>query len=151
MFIACGRLFHMGWAMAFKTPSKPMARSKGLQAKTPMQAKSAFTAKPSSPADQIKAHKKALQAATIRALEKARRTAAEQGVDLSEWENEFIEGVTQRVKTYGRAFADPDKGAMNGTLSLRQGVKLREIRKKAQKGKQAHTKDHEPSHEDEDE
>ncbi|WP_303829296.1 hypothetical protein [Asticcacaulis taihuensis] len=117
--------------MAFKTPSKGMTRSKGLQTKKPLQAK------PRSPADQIKAQKKAMQAATLRALEKARRTAAEQGIALSEWENDFIDGVTERVKTYGRAFADPDKGAMNGTLSLRQGVKLREIRKKAQKGKQA--------------
>ena len=117
--------------MAFKTPAKGMSRSKGLQTKKPLQAK------PQSPADQIKAQKKAMQAATLRALEKARRTAAEQGIALSEWENDFIDGVTERVKTYGRAFADPDKGAMNGTLSLRQGVKLREIRKKAQKGKQA--------------
>jgi len=123
--------------MAFKTPSKGMTRSKGLQTKKPLQTKSGFTVKPQSPLDQIKAQKKALQAATIRALEKARRTATEQGVDLSEWENAFIEGVTDRVKTYGRAFADPDKGAMHGTLSVRQGVKLREIRKKAQKGKQA--------------
>lgn len=117
--------------MAFKTPAKGMSRSKGLQTKKPLQAKAR------SPADQIKAQKKAMQAATLRALEKARRTAAEQGIALSEWENDFIDGVTERVKTYGRAFADPDKGAMNGTLSLRQGVKLREIRKKAQKGKQA--------------
>ncbi|HTM83137.1 hypothetical protein [Asticcacaulis sp.] len=121
--------------MAFKTPSKGMTRSKGLQTKKPLQVKSSFTVKPQSPLDQIKAQKKALQAATIRALEKAKREAAEQGVELSEWENEFIEGVTERVKTYGRAFADPDKGAMNGTLSLRQGMKLKEIRKKAQKGK----------------
>jgi hypothetical protein len=121
--------------MAFKTPSKGMTRSRGLQSKKPLQAKSSFTAKPQSPLDQIKAQKKALQAATIRALEKAKREAAEQGVELSEWENEFIEGVTERVKTYGRAFADPDKGAMNGTLSLRQGIKLKEIRKRARKGK----------------
>ncbi len=118
--------------MAFKTPSKSMMRSKGLQTKKPLQAKSSFTAKPQSPLDQAKAQKKALQAATIRALEKARREATEQGVELSEWENDFIEGITERVKTYGRAFADPDKGAMNGTLSMRQGVKLREIRKKVQ-------------------
>jgi hypothetical protein len=125
--------------MAFKTPSKAgMTRSKplqskgGLQTRKPLQAKVGFTAKPASPLDQIKAQKKALQAATIRALEKARREAAEQGVDLSEWENEFIEGVSERVKTYGRAFADPDKGAMNGTLSMRQGQKLKEIRKKVQ-------------------
>ncbi|HTN41712.1 MAG TPA: hypothetical protein VLZ84_11205 [Asticcacaulis sp.] len=126
--------------MAFKTPSKGMARTKGLQTKKPLQAKTGFAAKPQSPLDQIKAQKKALQATTIRALEKARREAAEHGVDLSEWENEFIDGVTERVKTYGRAFADPDKGAMNGTLSLRQGVKLREIRKKAQNSKQAASK-----------
>lgn len=123
--------------MAFKTPAKGMTRSKGLQTKKPLQAKAPLAARSLSPADQIKAQKKAMQAATIRALEKARRTAAEQGVELSEWETDFIDGVTERVKTYGRAFADPDKGAMNGTLSLRQGVKLREIRKKAQKGKQA--------------
>jgi hypothetical protein len=125
--------------MAFKTPSKTgMSRSKplqsksGLQTRKPMQTKAGFSAKPASPLDQIKAQKKALQAATIRALEKAKREAAEQGIDLSEWENEFIEGVSERVKTYGRAFADPDKGAMNGTLSMRQGQKLKEIRKKVQ-------------------
>ena len=126
--------------MAFKskTPGKPMGRSKGLETKAPLKAKagfaaqSSFTNKPASPLDQAKAQKVALQKATIRALEKARREAAEAGVDLSEWESEFIEGVSERVKTYGRAFADPDKGAMNGTLSLRQGLKLKEIRKKVQ-------------------
>ncbi len=129
--------------MAFKTPSKGMKRSKGLQTnkglqtKRPLQANSGFTTKPQSPLEQIKAQKKAMQVATIRALEKAKREAAEKGIELSEWESEFIEDVTERVKTYGRAFADPDKGAMNGTLSVRQGVKLREIRKKAQKAKQA--------------
>ena len=131
--------------MAFKTPSKGMARSKALQTRKPLQVKASFTAKPQSPLDQIKAQKKALQAATIRALEKARREAADQGIELSEWENAFIEGVTERVKTYGRAFADPDKGAMNGTLSLRQGVKLKEIRKKAQAGNRTRPKPDEPA------
>jgi hypothetical protein len=106
-----------------------MTRTSSLRTKKPLQARAL------SPAERIKTQKKAIQAATIRALEKTRRTAAEQGVALSEWEADFIDSVTERVKTYGRAFADPDKGAMNGTLSLRQGVKLREIRKKAQKGK----------------
>jgi hypothetical protein len=120
--------------MAFKskTPGKPMGRSKGLEIKTSLKAKSSFASKPASPLDAIKAQKVAMQKATIRALEKARREAAEAGVDLSDWESEFIEGVSERVKTYGRAFADPDKGAMNGTLSLRQGLKLKEIRKKVQ-------------------
>lgn len=82
-----------------------------------------------------------MQKATLRALEKARSEAATAGVELSEWESEFIDSVSQRVKTYGRAFADPDKGAMNGTLSLRQGVKLKEIRKKARKPKAPDSED----------
>jgi hypothetical protein len=35
------------------------------------------------------------------------------------------------VKTYGRAFADPDKGAPEASLSAMQGVKLKEIGAKA--------------------
>ena len=118
--------------MAFqsKTSPKGLKRGKPLQTKGAMKPGAGFSAKPPSPADQRKAAQKALQKATLRALEKARQEAIEQGVDLSAWENEFIEGVSERVKTYGRAFADPDKGAMNGTLSLRQGIKLKEIRKK---------------------
>ena len=126
--------------MAFtsKTPAKglkrgkPLSQTKPLNTSSGLKSGSAFAATPLSQAEQRKAAQKALQKATLRALEKARLEAAEQGVDLSEWENEFISTVSERVKTLGRAFADPDKGAMNGTLSLRQGVKLREIRKKAQ-------------------
>jgi len=39
--------------------------------------------------------------------------------------------VAQRVKTYGRAFGDPDKGAPGTPLSVMQGVKLKEISAKA--------------------
>ena len=107
-------------------------RAKPLQTRTPMKPGTGFAAKsPLSIADQRKAQQKALQKATLRALEKAQKEAAERGVDLSEWENEFLAGVSDRVKTYGRAFADPDKGAAGTTLSLRQGLKLKEIRKKA--------------------
>jgi hypothetical protein len=35
------------------------------------------------------------------------------------------------VKTYGRAFADPDKGAPGTSLSMMQGRKLKEITAKA--------------------
>ncbi|ESQ80540.1 hypothetical protein [Asticcacaulis sp. YBE204] len=120
--------------MAFKskTPAKGLRQKTPLQTKKPLQSKAGFNAKPTTPAappsplDQ----KKALQRQTLRALERAKKAAAEAGVDLSDWESEFIDGVTERVKTYGRAFADPDKGAMNGTLSMLQGQKLREIRKK---------------------
>ncbi len=120
--------------MAFKArpPGKELSRSKPLQTKKPIKAGSGFAAKaPPSPTDQRKAQQQALQKATLRALEKARKEAAERGIDLSEWENDFLEGVSERVKTYGRAFADPDKGAAGTTLSVRQGVKLKEIRKKA--------------------
>ena len=135
--------------MAFKTrppdkgPGKGLARSKGLQTKAPLKTNASlktkapmkpgagFSAKPPSPAEQRQAQQKALQKATLRVLEKAQKEAAERGVDLSEWESEFLDSVSERVKTYGRAFADPDKGASGSTLSARQGVKLKEIRKKA--------------------
>lgn len=50
---------------------------------------------------------------------------------LSEWEGEFLESVSERVKTHGRAFADPEKGAPGQALSAMQGRKLKEIAKKA--------------------
>jgi hypothetical protein len=64
-------------------------------------------------------------------LKRARRTADKAGIELSEWEGEFLDSVSQRVKTYGRAFADPDKGAPGTPLSMMQGAKLREISAKA--------------------
>ena len=50
---------------------------------------------------------------------------------LSEWEGAFIQSVSERVKTHGRAFADPEKGAPGQALSAMQGRKLKEIAKKA--------------------
>lgn len=50
---------------------------------------------------------------------------------LSEWEGEFLDSVSERVKTHGRAFADPEKGAPGQALSAMQGRKLKEIAKKA--------------------
>lgn len=70
----------------------------------------------------------------LNALRRAKRTAEQTGVELSEWEGEFLGSVEVRVEKYGRAFADPDKGAINGALSLRQGLKLKQITDKA-KGK----------------
>jgi hypothetical protein len=70
----------------------------------------------------------------LSALKRARRAAEQSGVELSDWEGEFLGSVEGRVEKYGRAFADPDLGAINGALSLRQGVKLKEITAKA-KGK----------------
>jgi hypothetical protein len=72
--------------------------------------------------------------AALNALKRARRAAQQAGVELSAWEGEFLGSVGARVSTYGRAFADPDKGAPGAALSARQGVKLKEIALKA-KGK----------------
>lgn len=70
--------------------------------------------------------------AALNALRRARRAAARSGVELSDWEGEFLGSVEQRVETFGRAFADPEKGAAGHALSGRQGVKLKEITAKAQ-------------------
>ena len=69
--------------------------------------------------------------AALSALKKARRAAERAGVKLSEWEGEFLGSVEQRVKTYGRAFGDPEKGAPGASLSALQTVKLKEIPAKA--------------------
>ncbi len=53
------------------------------------------------------------------------------GVKLSDWEGEFLGSVSERVKTYGRAFGDPEKGAPGQALSAMQHVKLKEIAAKA--------------------
>ena len=69
--------------------------------------------------------------AALNALKRARRAAEKAGVELSGWEGEFLGSVAERVSTYGRAFADPEKGAPGAALSARQGVKLKEIVAKA--------------------
>jgi hypothetical protein len=79
------------------------------------------------PADPREAAKRA----ALNALRRAKRAAEKAGVELSAWEGEFLESVSQRVKTYGRAFGDPDKGAPGTSLSVMQGVKLKEISAKA--------------------
>jgi hypothetical protein len=69
--------------------------------------------------------------AALRALHKARAAAEKSGAKLSDWEGEFLGSVEGRLKTYGRAFADPEKGALSASLSVRQTVKVREIAAKA--------------------
>jgi hypothetical protein len=67
----------------------------------------------------------------LNALRRAKRAADRAGVALSEWEGEFLGSVAERVSTYGRAFGDPEKGAPGAALSVRQGVKRKEIASKA--------------------
>ena len=71
------------------------------------------------------------QRAALNALRRAQRAADKAGVKLSDWEGEFLESVTERVKTYGRAFADPEKGGQGEAFSVMQHIKLKEIVAKA--------------------
>ena len=77
------------------------------------------------------AAKAARQRAALNALKKARRLSEKGGIKLSEWEDEFLGSVAERVKTYGRAFADPEKGDTAAPLSANQGLKLKQITLKA--------------------
>ena len=52
---------------------------------------------------------------------------------LSDWEGEFLGSLEDRLKTFGRAFGDPEKGAPGEALSARQHVKLKEIAGKAKR------------------
>jgi hypothetical protein len=83
---------------------------------------------PKSPSERAR---EAVKRAAINALKRARRTAERAGVELSDWEGDFLGDVEARVRKYGRAFADPDKGAAGAPLSAMQGRKLKEIADKA--------------------
>jgi len=82
-------------------------------------------------AEQRQRQRERAKRAALRALDKARRAAAENGTQLSDWENEFLGSVEDRVETYGRAFRDRQKGAPGASLSNRQSGKLKEIAAKA--------------------
>jgi hypothetical protein len=83
------------------------------------------------PLDRFAAARAAAKRAALNALKRTRRAAAKSGVELSEWEGEFLGSVEDRVKTYGRAFADPDKGSPGMAFSALQARKLKEIAAKA--------------------
>ena len=72
--------------------------------------------------------------AAVKALRRAKRLATKAGVELTEWEGEFLGSVEERVKTYGRAFGDPEKGSQMSALSELQAAKLKQITKKAKDG-----------------
>lgn len=91
------------------------------------------------PPSPFEAQRAAAKRAALNALKRARRSAEKAGVSLSEWEGEFLDSVSERVKTHGRAFADPEKGAPGQALSAMQGRKLKEIARKA-KGEKAKTR-----------
>ena len=69
--------------------------------------------------------------AALNALKRAQRQADRAGVKLSDWEGEFLGSVEERLKSFGRAFADPEKGAPGQALSAMQHLKLKQISAKA--------------------
>ena len=83
------------------------------------------------PISPYEAQKAAAKRGALNALKRAKRMADKAGVKLSEWEGEFLTEVADRVKTDGRAFGDPEKGAPGQALSALQSVKLKEIAAKA--------------------
>jgi hypothetical protein len=72
---------------------------------------------------------------TRKALKRVQRLskalAAEDAPPLTEWEAEFLEGIEARLSQYGAAFVDPEKGAEDAALSVRQNVKLKQLTLKA--------------------
>lgn len=78
------------------------------------------------------------KAAVERAIAKAEDDnpdAAEAArVELTDWEDEFMSSIEERLNTFGSAYADPSLGADGEALSTLQLAKLKEIEKKA-KGK----------------
>ena len=76
------------------------------------------------------------KAAVERAIAKAESDdpdAAEAArVELTDWEDEFMASVEERLNTFGSAYADPALGSEGEALSRLQLAKLKEIEKKAQ-------------------
>jgi hypothetical protein len=92
------------------------------------------SAKKKSLKDMRQADRARAKRAALRALRKAKAAAEKSGAKLSDWEGEFLGSVEGRLKTYGRAFADPEKGSPGWSLSIRQTMKVKEIAAKAKRG-----------------
>jgi len=54
--------------------------------------------------------------------------------DLTDWENEFSESVSERLDKYGSAFQDPEKGSRSEALSYAQKKVVSSLNKKAKGG-----------------
>jgi hypothetical protein len=71
---------------------------------------------------------------TRKALRKLKRVAARveagEAKPLTDWEQDFVAGVGQRLETYGSAFRDPQKGSIEEALSARQAHIVRTLDKK---------------------
>lgn len=100
-----------------------------MKRSAPLRSAKGFAAAPSH--SSFEAQREAAKRQALNALKRARREADKAGVSLSEWEGEFLGSVSERVRTYGRAFGDPEKGGPGQALSGLQARKLKEIAAKA--------------------
>jgi hypothetical protein len=66
-----------------------------------------------------------------RASERAAEAEQAGGKGLTDWEKQFVDGVTTRLETYGSAFRDPSKGHLEEALSQRQTAIARVIERKS--------------------
>ncbi len=72
-----------------------------------------------------------------RQLKKAKQQLEDLG-EITDWEDEFITSVDERLDKYDAAFADRSKGGASDALSIRQKQVLAQMRRKIKdKGKQA--------------
>lgn len=78
---------------------------------------------------------------TRKALRKLRKVAeraqGEGGPGLTNWEKDFVSGVTERLESYGSAFRDPAKGKLDEALSQRQTHVARVLDKKSRRARAA--------------
>lgn len=65
-----------------------------------------------------------------RKLDRLRIKLKESG-DLTDWEAEFSESVSERLDKYGTAFQDPEKGSRSDALSYAQKKVMSSLNKKA--------------------
>ena len=87
--------------------------------------------KKKSPKEARDAERTRAKRAALRILRRTRKAVEATGAALTEWEGDFLGSVEGRVETYGRAFADPEKGPAGASLSVLQSRKLKEIAAKA--------------------
>ncbi len=72
-----------------------------------------------------------------RQLKKAQQQLQDLG-EITDWEDEFINSVDERLDKYDAAFSDRTKGGASDALSMRQKQVLAQMRRKIKdKGKQA--------------
>jgi len=120
-------------ALRARTPSR---RSAGLKRAKPLKARAPKKPKPKKPAKSGSPPRNARvadrrHAKTLAKVRRIQAAADAAGVELTEWEGDFLGSLEQRIDAYGPAFRDPEKGAPGATLSRLQAQKLKEVAKKA--------------------